>query len=57
MIMKYKTELTCREEWLLIWWYLFDSPKFDSYTEGVALGMAKKFAIKRAKKYGNNDDN
>jgi len=50
----HRTKLTFKEEWVLSWWIFLRNPKAALYKEGINLGMAKRFAFKRAVKYGNN---
>jgi len=49
-----RTELTPKEIILVLWWNLTFNPRFDLYEEGIKLGMAERFAYKRAVKYGQN---
>ncbi len=49
-----RTQLTNKESLIAFWWWLTLNPKFDLYKEGVKLGMAHRFAFKRAVKYERN---
>ncbi len=50
-----RTHLSDRETIIILWWRLIVSPKYDWYKEGINLGMAERFAFKRAVKYGRID--
>jgi len=51
-----RTGLIFKEIVLVLWWELTLNPKFDLYEEGIKLGMAERFAFKRAVKYGSSNN-
>lgn len=49
-----KSKLTLKEECILSWWVFVGNSRAGIYYGGIKLGWAKRFAFKRAKRYGNN---